>query len=81
MDTTTTGDTLPVHVGRQLRLARKRAGLLPEHAALETGLTARVISDLERGYRVPRLAYLRVLADLYQVPITDLIGTESVPPR
>lgn len=78
MDTTTTGDTIPAHVGRQLRHYRKSAGLSPERAALETGLSARVIGDFERGYRVPRLAYLRVLADLYQVPITELADAEVI---
>jgi transcriptional regulator with XRE-family HTH domain len=71
-------DTVPAEVGPRLRHFRKRAGLSPEKAGLETGLSARVIGDFERGYRVPRLAYLRVLADLYQVPITELVDAEVI---
>jgi transcriptional regulator with XRE-family HTH domain len=78
MDTTTMGDAIPVSVGGRLRYYRKRAGLPLERAGLETGLSARVMGDFERGYRVPRLAYLRVLADLYQVPITELADAEVI---
>jgi transcriptional regulator with XRE-family HTH domain len=76
---TTVGTPLPADLSQRLRKMRKYAGLSAEQAALETGLSARVIGDFERGYRVPRLAYLRVLAALYSVPITAFIDAEPLP--
>ena len=73
---TTMGTAMPAIIGGRLRELRKRAGLSPEQSGLETGLSARVIGDFERGYRVPRLAYLRVLAALYGVTVADVIGVE-----
>jgi hypothetical protein len=75
----TMGTAVPADIGRRLRYLRKCAGLTPEQAGLETGLSARVIGDFERGYRVPRLAYLRVLAALYGIPIAELVEAEIIP--
>lgn len=69
----TMGTVMPAkQLGKRLRESRKRANISPERAGIATGLSARVIGDWERGYRIPRIAYLRVLADLYGVPVTDL---------
>lgn len=38
-----------------------------------------MIGDFERGYRVPRLAYLRVLAALYSVTVAELAGADDNP--
>jgi transcriptional regulator with XRE-family HTH domain len=73
----TMGTVMSGELGTRLRELRKRAGISPEQAGIETGLSARVIGDFERGYRVPRLAYLRVLAALYRVPITDLVDRDD----
>lgn len=72
----TMGTVMPAELGARLREFRKRAGLSAEQAGLEIGLSARVIGDFERGYRVPRLGYLRVLAALYGARVADLIGVE-----
>ena len=78
---TTLGTPMPADLGCRLRRHRKQAGLSPERAARETGLSARVIGDFERGYRVPRLAYLRVLADLYDVPLDAFVDAEKAPEK
>lgn len=70
----TLGTVMPVELGARLRELRKCAGISPEQAGIETGLSARVIGDFERGYRIPRMAYLRVLGALYGVPITELVN-------
>lgn len=70
---TTTVNAIPPDLGGRLRYLRQCAGLPPERVGLEIGLTARVIGDWERGYRTPRLVYLRRLATLYGVPLSELI--------
>ena len=71
--------TIPADMGGRLRYLRERAGLSPEHVALEIGLSARVIGDWERNYRTPRLVYLRQLASLYQVSIATLVNAATIP--
>jgi transcriptional regulator with XRE-family HTH domain len=75
----TLGTAMPADLGHRLRELRKNAGLSQEKSALETGLSARVIGDYERGYRIPRLAYLRVLAALYGVSLDALVDAEQSP--
>ena len=75
---TTTAIAMPVDLGGRLRYARECAGLRPEKVALEIGRTARVLGDWERNYRPPRLVYLRQLAELYDVPIAELVDVEVI---
>lgn len=70
---------MPADLGGRLRYLREHAGLLPEQVSLEIGISARVISDWERGYRTPRLVYLRQLASLYHVSIAALVDAETIP--
>lgn len=70
--------TMPADLSGRLRYLRERAGLLPEQVSLEIGISARVISDWERGYRTPRLVYLRQLAPLYGVSISALTDAETI---
>lgn len=73
--------TMPADLPGRLRYLRQRAGLRPEHVALQLGITARVVSEWERGYRTPRLHLLRQLAILYGEPVITLIDGAEVIPR
>jgi len=53
--------------GNTLRRVRSSAGLSQEALAERAGLSARGISDLERGRRMPRLATVRMLADALEL--------------
>ncbi|HEU5432805.1 MAG TPA: helix-turn-helix domain-containing protein, partial [Thermomicrobiales bacterium] len=57
-------DSLALTFGDRLRRLREAAGLSQEALAERSGLSARGISDLERGLRrQPRLETVRLLAD------------------
>ena len=54
----------PAPIGRLLRQQRTAAALSQEELAERAGLSARAVSDLERGvHQVPRLETVRLLAD------------------
>jgi transcriptional regulator with XRE-family HTH domain len=72
---------MPTDLGGRLRFLRQCAGLSAEQVGVELGITARVIGDWERNYREPRLFYLGRLADLYQVPIANLIRDAEITTR
>src|SRR5581483_8215191 len=62
----------PAEFGRLLRRARQAAALSQEALAERAGLSARGISDLERGLRAaPRLATVRLLADALGLSAED----------
>jgi transcriptional regulator with XRE-family HTH domain len=70
---------IPADLGGRLRHFRKRGALSLEQVAIEIGLSARVIGDWERGYRSPRLVYLRQLATLYDVSIAAFVDVDTIP--
>jgi serine/threonine protein kinase, bacterial len=81
----------PTEFGALLRRHRIDAGLTQEELAERAQLSARVISDLERGVnRIPRVYTLRQLADALQLPASDRVafitiarertGTPAPPP-
>jgi len=59
--------------GRNLFMARRRAGLSQEALAARAGLHRTEISLLEHGERVPRIDTLMKLAGSLEVPVTDLL--------
>lgn len=64
-------------LGRALATARTEAGLTQEQVAAKLGVFSETISRIERGTNWPTLPRLIALADLYQVPLTRLIGPSS----
>ena len=70
---------MPRDLGGRLRHFRKNAGLSLEQVAIDIGLSARVIGDWERGYRSPRLVYLRQLATLYDVSVVAFVDVDAIP--
>jgi transcriptional regulator with XRE-family HTH domain len=59
--------------GRNLFMARRRAGLSQEALAALAGLHRTEIGMLERGERLPRIDTLMKLAGSLEVPVTDLL--------
>lgn len=60
--------------GRQLRRSRLELGYTQERLAEESGLSARYISDVERGDRNIGLVNLDRLARALAVSLADLLG-------
>jgi transcriptional regulator with XRE-family HTH domain len=65
-------------VPAQLRRVREQRGLTLTQVAHETGLSKSTLSRLETGQRRPSLELLLPLAQVYRVPIDDLVGAPDV---
>ena len=65
-------------VGPRLRGVRKQRGLTLTVAAVHAGLSKSTLSRLETGQRRPSLELLLPLAQVYRVPIDDLVGAPEV---
>ncbi|MCO5226812.1 MAG: helix-turn-helix domain-containing protein [Thermomicrobiales bacterium] len=70
--------------GETLRRLREQAGYSQEELAQRSGLSARGISDLERGVRTtPRLETVRMLADglaLDEADLAELLAVRNIAP-
>lgn len=60
--------------GRNIRKARKAAGLTQEQLAQKCGLATITIGQYERDSRAPRMEQLQIIADALGVHVLDLIG-------
>jgi transcriptional regulator with XRE-family HTH domain len=69
-----TTPAIPDTLGSRLRRSRENAGIARERAALHVGRTAGAIRDWELNHRTPRYLTIVQLANLYGVPVTELIG-------
>lgn len=65
-------------VGPRLRQVRAQRGLTLTAVAVQTGISKSTLSRLENGQRRPSLELLLPLAQLYRVPIDDLVGAPEV---
>ena len=61
-------------LGQRLAGARKRLGLTQASAASGADLSDETLSRLERGTQGASLEALARLADLYRVPLSELLG-------
>ncbi len=66
------------HVGQRLRQVREQRGLTLTDVAAQTGISKSTLSRLENGQRRPSLELLLPLAQLYRVPLDDLVGAPEV---
>lgn len=65
-------------LGRNVRAARRRAGLSQEALALEADMKRSYVSDLERGTRNPSVRAVERLAAALGVPAWELLrGPEA----
>ena len=65
-------------VGPRLRRVREQRGLTLTVAAEHAGMSKSTLSRLENGQRRPSLELLLPLAQVYRVPIDDLVGAPQV---
>lgn len=65
-------------VGPRLRRLRTRRGVTLTALATRTGISKSTLSRLESGQRKPSLELLLPLADVYQVPLDELVGAPAV---
>jgi transcriptional regulator with XRE-family HTH domain len=65
-------------VGPRLRRVREQRGLTLTVAAANAGISKSTLSRLENGQRRPSLELLLPLAQVYRVPIDDLVGAPEV---
>jgi transcriptional regulator with XRE-family HTH domain len=65
-------------VGPRLRQVRVQRGLTLTAIAQQTGISKSTLSRLENGQRRPSLELLLPLAQVYRVPIDDLVGAPDV---
>ncbi len=65
-------------VGPRLRRVREQRRLTLAQVAAQTGLSKSTLSRLETGQRRPSLELLLPLAQVYRVPIDDLVGAPEV---
>jgi transcriptional regulator with XRE-family HTH domain len=77
----TTICAIPSDTGGRLQYYRESAGLTREHVGVHLNRGAEAIRDWELNQRIPRYVLLVQLANLYGVPVTELIGANSVAPR
>jgi len=66
-------------IGDQLRSLRARRGLTLRELAAETGLSATMLSQVERGVTEPSLSTLRRLAGAFGESVAALFDDDSAP--
>ncbi|RJU02580.1 XRE family transcriptional regulator [Arthrobacter frigidicola] len=64
-------------MGPRLRALRQQRGLTLGEVSEATGVSASTLSRLEGGQRRPNLELLLPLAQLFQVPLDDLVGAPT----
>jgi transcriptional regulator with XRE-family HTH domain len=65
-------------VGPRLRKVREQRGITLTAVAQRTGISKSTLSRLENGQRRPSLELLLPLAQVYRVPLDDLVGAPEV---
>jgi transcriptional regulator with XRE-family HTH domain len=65
-------------VGPRLRAVREQRGVTLTDVAARTGISKSTLSRLENGHRRPSLELLLPLAQVYRVPLDDLVGAPDV---
>jgi transcriptional regulator with XRE-family HTH domain len=65
-------------VGQRLQRVRKQRGMTLAGVSATTGISRSTLSRLETGQRKPSLELLLPLAQVYRVPLDDLVGAPEV---
>lgn len=67
--------------GKNIKNARKKAGLTQKELAEASGVAKVTIQQYETGKRQPRLEQLSMLAEAMKVHMDELLGTKPLPSR
>lgn len=70
-------DRTAVHLGAKIRAAREARGLLLKDLAAGCGVTASLLSQVERGHANPSLNTLRAIAQRLEVPLVTFFEEPS----
>ena len=62
-------------LGQKIKTARKQKGLSQEQLAELVGYKVGTISKYEQGYRIPKIAVLKKIAEVLECTLSDLAGT------
>lgn len=60
-------------VNEKIRLIRETKGLTQEQVAEKLGVSATAYGDFERGDNDPRLSKLKKIAEILEMPLSDLV--------
>lgn len=64
-------------IGKNITLARKKAGLTQEELAERTGVTAQAVSKWENAHNLPDIENLMSIAEILNIPYTALLADEN----
>ncbi|MFK0099557.1 helix-turn-helix domain-containing protein [Streptomyces sp. NPDC091040] len=67
-------------ISQQLRMLRTQRGMSLRSLAAETGVSATLLSQIERDVTEPSLATLRRLAEFFGEPVSSLFDDQHSPP-
>lgn len=62
-----------------IKTIRKSRGFTQEELAARLHITRQTVSKWEKGYSVPDAELLSQMADIFEVPVTELLGEPSQP--
>lgn len=63
-----------------IKTVRKNRGFTQEELASRLHVTRQTVSKWEKGYSVPDAELLSRMAEVFEVPVSDLLGAPSQPP-
>jgi transcriptional regulator with XRE-family HTH domain len=64
-------------VNEKIRLIRETKGLTQEQVAEKLGVSPSVYGDIERGDNDPKLSKLEKIAEILEMPLSDLIDSSD----
>lgn len=64
-------------IGKNITLARKKAGLTQEELTEKTGVTAQAVSKWENAHNLPDIENLMSIAETLNIPYTTLLADED----
>lgn len=67
-----------MNIGTMILSLRKQKNITQEALAAELGVTAAAVSKWEKGYTLPDILMLCVLADYFEVTTDELLGRSTV---
>lgn len=67
------GESEIMSVNEKIRLIRETKGLTQEQVAEKLGISPTTYGDIERGDNDPKLSKLQKIAEIFEVPLSDLI--------
>ena len=69
-----------IEFGKRLRELRKRRGLSAEQLGDKIGVARTTVFGYEQGQRIPDMITIKKIAELFNVTVDYLVGTQLKPP-